>query len=152
MKKALLLTAVLVFAAACEDGGGLFVPFTDTGTVRDSTTVRTRALVVRGVVSGSAGQTLSAATVRVTATPVAANGTCTGTPTVVDVITGSNGEYRAQVRVNAQTITMCVTVSAIPPAGSNLRGATLDLGRISPVLEGPGAVIPERLANLTLTV
>ena len=150
MKKVMLFTALLVVAAACEDGGGLVVPFTETNTVRDSTNTGRRAIMVRGVVTGNAGQALFAAGVRVTAVPVDANGACTGTPTVVDVTTGSNGEYRAQVRVNAQVITMCVTVTATPPAGSTLRGSTLDVGRLSPVLESPGAAIPERVVNLTL--
>jgi hypothetical protein len=151
MKKVMLLTALLVVAAACEDDGGLVAPFTETGTVRDSTNTRTRAIMVRGVVSGNAGQALFAAGVRVTAVPVDVNGACTGTPTVVDVTTGSNGEYRAQVRVNAQVITMCVTVTATPPAGSALRGSTIDAGRLSPAVESPGAAIPERIINFALT-
>lgn len=144
--KTKLILAVLV-VAACNDPGGVLIPFTNTGAARGST----RAVAVRGIVSGAGGQLIPGATVRITATPVDATNLCQGTATQVAAITGSTGEFRAQVRVPEQSLNLCITATVTPPVGSTFRATTLDLGRVVPVLETNGAVIPELLVNFQLT-
>jgi hypothetical protein len=145
--KARLILALLALAA-CNDPGGILIPFTDT---TGSATAGTRAVAVRGVVSGAGGQLITGATVRITATPVDLNNLCQGTATQVTAITGATGEYRAQVRVPEQSLNLCVIATVTPPVGSTFRATTLDLGRVAPVLATNGAVVPELLANFQLT-
>ena len=145
--KVRLILAVLV-VAACNDPGGILIPFTDNpGTA----TSGTRAVAVRGIVSGAGGQLVVGATVRITAVPVDINNICQGTATTVEAVTGGTGEYRVQVRVPEQSLSLCITANVTPPVCSSFRATSLDLGRVAPVLETNGAVIPELLANVQLS-
>jgi len=150
--RSLGILAVVLLASACNgDTTGVAVPFED-GTPTTPGTGVGRALIIRGTVTATPGQSVAGTTVRVSAVGVDAQGACAGTTTNVDRTTTVSGEFRAEVRVAREVTDLCVTVTATPPAGSPLRVATVNVGRVSPALETtPPTPLPERVVNVSLT-
>lgn len=150
MKKSLIMSALVVVTACSDSGAGLMAPSVRTSAPPAAVGDRARAIVLRGTVTGPAGATVGGASIQVTATPASSTGQCNGSPLFFTSSTGSTGEFRTEVRVAENVTSLCVTVAATPPSGSTLRGATVDVGRISPGIVTPGSIAPERRVDLTL--
>jgi hypothetical protein len=140
-----LLTVLAV--AACDDSTGVMVPFTDNG----GAVVGSSVVAVRGVVTGPGGAIVTGAVVRITVVPVDANSLCSGTARTGNATTSASGEFRIQVTLPDALTNVCVTANITPPAGSNLRASSVDLGRVAPFVVTSGATVPEVQANVQLT-
>ena len=142
------LLALSLLAACSGDNNFALAVADNSGSINQPSQFRVAA--VRGSVFGTAGQPVAGATVTINGTATDSGGSCNGATAQVIVSTGTTGEFRGELRVPSDVLSICVTVTAVPPVGSPLKSATVDAGRMSPALESQGTPVPERTVFIQL--